>query len=75
MVDLMANSEKLRERGKRILMISEGVDYEEAAAWLKRAEGSVKLAIVMHRTGLDVDRAREQLAAVGGWVRKAIETD
>ena len=73
MVDLMATSEKLRERGKRILMISEGFGYEEAASWLGRAEGSVKRAIVMHRTGLDVRKARERLAAVGGSVRKAIE--
>jgi N-acetylmuramic acid 6-phosphate etherase len=75
MVDLMANSEKLRERGKRILMISEGMGYDEAAACLKRAGGSVKLAIVMHRTGLDAGSARERLMAVGGWVRKAIEAD
>ncbi|MCK4548014.1 MAG: N-acetylmuramic acid 6-phosphate etherase [Candidatus Eisenbacteria sp.] len=73
MVDLMATSEKLRERGKRILMISEGLSYDEAASLLTRSGGSVKLAIVMHRTGTDVKEAGRRLAEVGGWVRKAVE--
>jgi len=72
MVDLSATSEKLRERSKRILMIAEGISYDEAAALLDRAGGSVKLALVMHRTGLDLDHARVRLAEAGGWVRRAI---
>lgn len=73
MVDLVATSEKLRERGKRILMIAAGLSYDEAASLLGRAGGSVKLALIMHRTGLGVEEARRRLAEAEGWVRRAIQ--
>lgn len=73
MVDLTATSEKLRERSKRILMIAAGLSYEEAVALLARADGSVKLALVMQRTGLSADEARDRLSKADGWVRRAVE--
>lgn len=73
MVDLTATSEKLRERSKRILMIAAGLSYEDAAALLARASGSVKLALVMQRAGLSADQARERLSKAEGRVRGAID--
>lgn len=73
MVDLMATSEKLRERGKRILMMSTGLDYPRAAELLERAGGSVKRALVMHHAGLGPEEADRRLAEADGWVRKALE--
>lgn len=73
MVDLMATSTKLRERGKRVVMTVTGVDYDRAAGMLAEAGGSVKTAIVMIKAGVEADRARELLEATGGFVRRAIE--
>jgi N-acetylmuramic acid 6-phosphate etherase len=73
MVDLMANSAKLRERGKRVVMTVTGVDYDRAAELLRDAGGSVKLAIVMELAGVDAETAGRRLDAAGGFVRDAIE--
>ena len=51
MVDLQAWSEKLVDRGQRILMETTGVDRDGARAAIEAAGGSVKLAIVMVRKG------------------------
>ncbi len=71
MVDLMAWSDKLEDRGERIVMECAGVGRAEARAAIERAEGSVKLAIVMVRRGVDRDEARRLLDAAGGFVRRA----
>jgi N-acetylmuramic acid 6-phosphate etherase len=73
MVDLMATSTKLRERGKRVVMTVTGVDYERAAQLLGDAGGSVKAAIVMEMAGVDADEARRRLDAADGFVRGAVE--
>ena len=72
MVDLMTLSDKLRDRGRRIVMEVAGVDREAARRVIEAAGGSVKLAIVMAKTGQDHDAARRTLEAAGGFVRKAI---
>jgi N-acetylmuramic acid 6-phosphate etherase len=71
MVDLMAWSAKLEDRGERIVMECCGVSRGEARAAIERAGGSVKLAIVMVRGGVDQDEARRLLDAAGGFVRPA----
>ncbi|MEX2157769.1 MAG: N-acetylmuramic acid 6-phosphate etherase [Gemmatimonadales bacterium] len=71
MVDLMAWSAKLEDRGERIVMECCGVSRGEARAAIERAGGSVKLAIVMVRRGVDQDEARRLLDAAGGFVRPA----
>jgi N-acetylmuramic acid 6-phosphate etherase len=48
MVDLRATNRKLTDRSERIVMEVGGVTREEARALLQRADGSVKVAIVMH---------------------------
>ncbi len=72
MVDLMAMSEKLRDRGERIVMEVGGVDRNAARSAIKAANGSVKLAVVMVRSGLQASEARRRLDLAGGIVRAAV---
>jgi len=72
MVDLKAVSDKLRDRGERIVMECCGVDRVAARAAIDAAGGSVKLAIVMVRTGTGRTEAEQALAAAGGFVRRAV---
>jgi len=71
MVDLMALSQKLHDRGERIVMEACGVGRDEARAAIDAAGGSVKLAIVMVRRGVDAEEARVLLDQAGGSVRGA----
>jgi N-acetylmuramic acid 6-phosphate etherase len=72
MVDLKTASRKLEERTKRVLMQATGARYEETSACLKRAGGSLKVAIVMRRAGVERAEARRRLKEAQGWVREAI---
>lgn len=72
MVDLMANSEKLRHRSVRIIMLATGCSYDEALRVLKRAGGRVKIAIVMQIKGLDRKDAVSLLEKSDGFVKKAL---
>ena len=72
MVDLMALSEKLRDRGERILMEAGGVDRPHAREAILAAGGSVKIAIVMVKAGVGKQAAEQKLAAAGGLVRQAV---
>lgn len=72
MVDLMAWSDKLRDRGERIVMECCGVDRPAARQAIDVADGSVKLAIVMQRGGLDRAEAERRLVAAGGFVRGVV---
>ncbi len=72
MVDLMAWSAKLVDRGERIVMECCGVGRTEARAAIERAGGSVKLAIVMVRRGVDAAEARRLLEAARGLVRPVV---
>ena len=72
MVDLKAVSDKLRDRGERIVMECGGVDRATARAAIDAAGGSVKLAIVMVRKGTGRAEAEQALAAAGGFVRRAV---
>jgi N-acetylmuramic acid 6-phosphate etherase len=71
MVDLTAMSDKLRDRGERIVMESCGVDRTAARAAIVAADGSVKLAIVMVKLGVTKVEAERRLAESGGFVRRA----
>jgi N-acetylmuramic acid 6-phosphate etherase len=74
MVDLMATSEKLKQRSLRIIMLATGCEYSQAAAVLKRAKGSVKAAIVMEARGVTRREAVRLLGASDGFVKRAIGT-
>lgn len=71
MVDLMAWSEKLVDRGERIVMECGAPDRARARAAIDAAGGAVKVAVVMVRAGVGADEARARLTAAGGSVRKA----
>ncbi|MBI4420934.1 MAG: N-acetylmuramic acid 6-phosphate etherase, partial [Gemmatimonadetes bacterium] len=71
MVDLMALSDKLRDRGERIVMEACGVDRHRARQAIDEAGGSVKLAIVMVRRVLGRVDAERLLEQAGGVVRRA----
>ncbi|HYK81995.1 MAG TPA: N-acetylmuramic acid 6-phosphate etherase [Gemmatimonadales bacterium] len=71
MVDLMAWSDKLRDRGERIVMECGDVDRSAARQAIDTAGGSVKLAIVMVRRRVGKAEAERLLAAAGGFVRRA----
>lgn len=72
MVDLIAMSDKLKDRGERILMEACGLERERARQAIEAAGGSVKLAIVMVKTGVEKAKAAERLAVAGGLVRRAV---
>ncbi|HEX9283417.1 MAG TPA: N-acetylmuramic acid 6-phosphate etherase [Gemmatimonadales bacterium] len=72
MVDLMAWSDKLRDRGERIVMECCGVDRVAARQAIEAAGGSVKLAIVMVTKRTGKVEAERLLAEAGGFVRRAV---
>jgi len=71
MVDLVALSDKLRDRGERILMEVCGVDREAARRAVAAADGRVKTAIVMLRRGVGREAAERLLEEAGGYARRA----
>ena len=71
MVDLVALSQKLHDRGERIVMEACGVDRAAARRAVGDAAGSVKLAIVMVRRGVGAAAGRALLEEAGGFVRGA----
>jgi N-acetylmuramic acid 6-phosphate etherase len=73
MVDLVATNEKLRRRALRLVRDVGEVDATRASALLSAAAGSVKVAIVMARRGMDVSSARDALAEAGGRLRAVLE--
>lgn len=72
MVDLQAWSQKLVDRGERIVMEVTGVEREAARAAIEAAGGSVRTAIVMVRTGLDRAGAEALLAQHDNRVRAVL---
>ena len=70
MVDLRASNDKLRDRSERIVMELCALDRDDARALLARADGRVKLAIVMHAGALPVAEAQAALDRVGGVIRR-----
>ncbi len=75
MVNVSLKNKKLLERGINILEKAAGVDRERAQQALKASNGSVPVALVMVKTGLNVRQAEDRLKAAGGHVRRAIEAE
>jgi N-acetylmuramic acid 6-phosphate etherase len=73
MVDLQIGSEKLADRGRRIVRELLGVPAGEAERLLEAAGGSVKTALVMGRRKVDRAEAERLLDAAGGFLRRAWE--
>jgi N-acetylmuramic acid 6-phosphate etherase len=75
MIDLRATNAKLVDRSERIVAEICGLSREEARALLARADGSVKIAVVMNALGIERDEAVRQLDAQGGIVRRVVGGD
>jgi N-acetylmuramic acid 6-phosphate etherase len=69
MVDLRATNDKLWDRGARIVSSVAGIDRNQAMVLLKRADGHVKAAIVMHVRNVSLDEANKLLLANDGKLR------
>jgi N-acetylmuramic acid 6-phosphate etherase len=61
MVDVKSNSEKLRDRARRIVGSVTSLGYEEADALLQRARWNVKAAILMQQAGVTRAQAVSRL--------------
>ena len=61
MVDVKSNSEKLRDRARRIVAAVTNLGYEDAGDLLERAGWNVKAAILMQETGLTRAQAVSRL--------------
>lgn len=75
MVDVQTGSEKLKDRARRILGITSGMDYDDADKLLRRARWNVKAAIVMQKTGLNYSGALARLREANDSIREAIGED
>jgi N-acetylmuramic acid 6-phosphate etherase len=73
MVDLRIGSEKLADRGRRIVRDLLGVPEVEAQRLLDAAGGRVKTALVMGRRRVGRAEAERLLDAAGGFLRRAWE--
>lgn len=74
MVEVRPTNKKLQARAERVFMEAVGAAAEDAQQWLRRAEGNLKVAIVMASTGVDRQEAVRLIAAAGGQARGAIAT-
>lgn len=74
MVDVMATNAKLRRRAVALTQRAADCSEAQAQAALQAASGSVKLAVLIQRTGLSAEAARTRLDAVDGHLRAALET-
>jgi N-acetylmuramic acid 6-phosphate etherase len=72
MVDLQAWSDKLVDRGERIVIETTGVDRAGARAAIAAAGGSVKTAIVMVRRNVSRDEADALIRAHDGRLRPIV---
>ena len=73
MVDLRAVNNKLRDRSVRIVMELTGLSRPRARTLLKRANGRLKHAVVMHFRKVDLHGAMRILDQCDQSLRKAIE--
>lgn len=71
MVDLRATNEKLWDRGARIIRMITGLERDAAMGLLKRAEGHVKVAVVMEKKRVSREEAVRLLNEAGGNLRRA----
>lgn len=72
MVDLQATNAKLRDRAARILSTLTGISRESSFDAIDRAQGSVKVAVVMCRLDIGCEDARQRLDACNGRLDRAL---
>lgn len=74
MVDVAVTNKKLHDRALRILQELTNLNREEAAYLLERSRRQVKLALLMHWTGLDPEEGERLLSEHDGNLRTAIQS-
>jgi N-acetylmuramic acid 6-phosphate etherase len=72
MVDLLARSEKLAARSRKILVDLLGLSLDEADRLLDAAGGSVKIAIVMQKLACSKTEAIAKLAQADGFIGRIV---
>jgi N-acetylmuramic acid 6-phosphate etherase len=72
MVDMRATNSKLWDRGARMIATITELPKAQAMELLKKADGHVKVAIVMHRKNVGIDEAKALLEKHQGKLRNAI---
>ena len=75
MVDLQMKNKKLERRGINIIKEATGVEEKEATEFMVKANGCVKIAIVMIFLNCDYETAKQKLEKADGKVRLAIKID
>ncbi len=73
MVGVRPVNVKLRQRCIRIIAELTGKPADESEELLDTAEGSIPIAVIMHRLNLDAKAAKEKLDAARGNLRAALE--
>ena len=73
MTNLQTRNAKLRERAVRIIMAEAGLSEEAATEKLKAAEGDLRVALVMSKSGCELGDAKDALEKSNGVVSEAIE--
>jgi N-acetylmuramic acid 6-phosphate etherase len=74
MVDVAVTNTKLQDRALRILQDLTDLNREEAATLLEQSNRQVKLALLMHWTGLDREAGDRLLANHQGNLRQAVQS-
>jgi N-acetylmuramic acid 6-phosphate etherase len=72
MVDVQATNKKLEKRKREMLVHLTGKPASDAEAALQRADGNVKLAVLLLQ-GCDLETARAVLDETCGQLRPAVE--
>jgi N-acetylmuramic acid 6-phosphate etherase len=73
MVDVAVTNNKLHDRALRMLQDLTDLSRPEAALLLERSGRQVKLALLMHWTGLDAEAGDRLLAQHQGQLRQALD--
>lgn len=72
MVNVEPRNAKLADRARRIVAEAAGVSQERATGLLTEAGNSVRVAILMAKTGASRESAERRLAEAGGSIAKAL---
>ncbi|MCI0402840.1 MAG: N-acetylmuramic acid 6-phosphate etherase [Acidobacteria bacterium] len=72
MVNVQMSNEKLRRRGRRVLMEALNLDEAAAGRLIRQSGGSLKVAIVMGRLGCSRAEAERRLRRAEGHVARAL---
>lgn len=72
MIDVAVTNQKLRDRALRMITDLTGINREEAEILLEKSGKSVKLALLMHWTGLEPEAGQQLLDSNQGHLKKAL---